>query len=81
MIAATRGTSQTCVVELRRLSTGNDQIRSRRATWATASSTNLRSIPVLPIVIVRSSIANLLDRVRKQLSTNLRHTPPATKSP
>ena len=25
------------------------------ATWATASSTNLHSIPVLPIVIVRSS--------------------------
>ena len=25
------------------------------ATWATASSTNLRSMPVLPIMVVRSS--------------------------
>jgi hypothetical protein len=44
------------------------------ATWATALS-NLCSMPVLPIAVV------LLDRVHKTRSTNLGHTPPATKSP
>jgi hypothetical protein len=51
------------------------------ATWATGLSTNLRSTPVLPVVVIRSSPANLLDRVRKMRSTNVGHTPPATKSP
>ena len=49
------------------------------ATCATAFSTNLcagsvhRGHPIKP--------ANPLDRIRKTRSTNLRHTPPATKSP
>jgi len=50
------------------------------ATWATGLSTNLRSMPVLPIVIAPSSPSTFSTRVRKTRSTNAGRTPPATKS-
>jgi hypothetical protein len=51
------------------------------ATWATGLSTNLRSMPVLPIVVAQSSPSTFSIRVRKPRSTNGGRTPPATKSP
>ncbi len=50
------------------------------ATWATVASTS----PLNPGPAHRDrpiKDANLLDRVRKTRSTNIRHRPPATKSP
>ena len=51
------------------------------ATSAAGLSPNLRSMPVLPIVIAPSSPSTFSTRLRKTRSTNAGPTPPATKSP
>ena len=79
MIAAVRG-NITNLRQFRRLSTGN-QIARRHGNlgYSLVNKSRLnagsahRDRPIMP--------ADLLDRVRKTRSTNLRHTPPATKSP
>jgi hypothetical protein len=79
MIAAVRQHHKTAY-QLRRLSTGN-QIARRRGNlgYSVVNKSPLnagsarRGHPIKP--------TNLLDRARKTRSTNVRHTPKATKSP
>jgi hypothetical protein len=80
MIAAVCNNVTKPVCQLRRLSTGH-QIARRHGnlgySFVNKSLLNAgsahRARPIKP--------ANLLDRVRKSRSTNLRHIPTATKSP
>ena len=79
MIAAVRG-NITNLRQFRRLSTGNQIARRHRNLGYSfvkksplSAGSPQRGRPIKP--------ANLLDRVHKTTSTNLRHTPPATKSP
>jgi hypothetical protein len=80
MIAAVRGNITKPTRQLRRLSTGHHIARRHdnlHYNLVNKSPLNLgsahRGRPIKP--------ANLRGRVRKSRSTNLRHTPPATKSP
>jgi len=77
---AVRGNITNLRNQLRRLSTGH-QIARRHSdlgygfvnkSLLNAGSAH-RGRPIRP--------ANLLDRIRKTRATNVRHTPPATKSP
>jgi hypothetical protein len=80
MIAAVRGN----ITNLRVNFTGSrpaTKLLAAEATWATGLSTNLCSIPVLPIAVVPIKPANLLDRVRETPPTHLGNKPPAPKSP
>lgn len=80
MIMALRANITNLRIKLRQFSTGN-QIARRRGNFGyrltnksllNAGSAH-RGRPIKP--------ASLLDRVRKTRSTNVRHTPPETKSP
>ena len=80
MIAAVGGNITKPACQLRRLSTSNQIARRHgnlgysfvKKSLLNAGSAH-RGRPIKP--------ANLLDRVRKTRSTNVRHTPPTTKSP
>jgi hypothetical protein len=80
MIAALGSNITKPACQLRRLSTGN-QIARRHGNlrYSLVNKSPLNPGPAhrdRPI-----KLANLLDRVRQMRSKNLRHTPPATKSP
>ena len=80
MIAAVRGNITKPTRQFRRLSIGHQIARRHdnlgdsfvNKSLLTVGSAH-RGSPIKP--------ANLLDRVRKLRTTNLPHTPPATKSP
>ena len=80
MIAAMGGNITNMRVKLRRLSTAN-QIARRHGNLG-YSSVNISPLNLgLAHRDRQIKDANLLDRVRKTRSTNIRHRPPATKSP